>query len=72
MTVQELEDLIDQEKLDINPTEAKDDEDLADWICETMKLKKSERKTERRSTSRDDDGGDDSASRLRKMRERRE
>jgi len=71
MTVEELEDLIDQEKLDINPTEAKDDEDLADWICDEMKLKKAERKTERRSTSRDDDE-DDSASRLRKMRERRD
>ena len=71
MTVQELEDLIDQEKLDINPTEAKDDEDLADWICDEMKLKKAVTKTERRSTSRDDD--DDSASdRLRKMRERRD
>lgn len=74
MTAQELEDLIDQEKLDINPAEANDDEDLADWICEEMKIKKSERKTERRSTSRDDDEDDkgSSSDRLRRMRERRE
>lgn len=72
MTVEELEDLIDQEKLDINPTEAKDDEDLADWICETMKITKTERRTTRRASTTDEDDDDSSSARLRKMRERRD
>lgn len=42
MTGRELEDLIDQERLDIDPREAKDDEDLADWICDKLGLKKEE------------------------------
>ena len=62
MTGDELEDLIDQEKLDIDPKEAKDDEDLADWICEEMKLKKEEVRSRRTSFD------DDSSSRLRDMR----
>lgn len=68
MTSEELDDFIEQEDLDIDPKEAKDDEDLADWICEELKLKKPEPKASRRSTTEDED---DSASRLRKMREGR-
>jgi hypothetical protein len=64
MRRREMEDLIEAERLDINHKEAKDDDDLADWICEEMKLKKSERREERRSSS------DDSDSRLRDLRER--
>lgn len=67
MTGEELEDLIDQERLDIDPREAKDDGDLADWICEEMKIKKEE-KTSRRRVSNDDDGEGSGASRLRSMR----
>jgi hypothetical protein len=75
MTRTELEDLIELKRLPIKPREAKDDDDLADWVCEEMKIKKSERterrrmddEPSRRSTSRDD--GDD---RLREMRRRRE
>jgi hypothetical protein len=66
MKPRELEDLIEQERLKINPKEAKDDEDLADWICEEMKLKKAERSS-RRASIDDDEGAD----RLRRMRERR-
>lgn len=69
MTGRELEDLIEQERLDIDPNEAKDDDDLADWICDEMKLKKAVTRTSRRAVANDDD--DDSASRLRKMREGR-
>lgn len=68
MTMDELKDLIDQEDLDINPREADGKEDLADWICEKMKLK--EEKTSRRSSKRDEDE-EDSSDRLRRMRERR-
>lgn len=69
MTGQELDDLVDQEKLDINPAEAKDDEDLADWICEEMKLTKTEPKTTRRATVKDDES---TADRLRRMRSARD
>lgn len=65
MTGDELEDLVDQEKLDIDPKEAKDDEDLADWICEEMKLKKVEAKTSRRASAESNDSQQD---RLAKMR----
>lgn len=65
MTGKELDDIVEVEKLDINPDEAKDDSDLADWICEEMKLKPAEKVSKRES--RDSDSDD----RLAKMRERR-
>lgn len=75
MTRTELEDLVELKKLPIKPREAKDDEDLADWVCTEMKLEKPT--SNRRSRVDDDDkpkreerdGGDD---RLREMRRRRE
>lgn len=74
MTKSELEDLVDDEGLhDVNPGEAKDNEDLADWICEEMGIKKPEAKPARsrvnRSDDRDDGGG--ASDRLRRMREGR-
>lgn len=76
MKGRELEDLIDAEKLDINPQEAKDDEDLADWVCEELKLKKAEPAARSRTrVTATDDKGDDKANsvddRLRRMRESR-
>jgi hypothetical protein len=74
MTKSELEDLIEDKDLDINPKDAKDTEDLADWICEEMKLKKSER----RERVKDDEdrprgrGRDDDDDKLGEMRRRRE
>lgn len=68
MTGSELEDLIDQERLDINPDEAKSDDDLADWICEEMKIKKAETRSSRRGVP----DADDSSSRLRDMRKGRD
>ena len=68
MTGSELDDLLEQEKLDIDPREAKDDEDLADWICEEMKLKKAEPKTTSRRTIEPDDA-DSRLSSLRRGRE---
>lgn len=65
MTKSELEDLVEAEKLDIKPKEAKDTEDLADWVCEEMKLKKSTRRVE----SRGDDDGDDKLARMRRDRD---
>lgn len=80
MTGRELEDLIDEQKLDIDPADAKDDEDLADWICEEMKITKQERRSERdepedrveRRRTRDSDDDDRPSDRLRRMREGRE
>lgn len=68
MTSSELEDLVEQEKLDIDPSEAKDDDDLADWICEEMKLKKEETATRRRVTESNETATSD---RLRRMRDER-
>lgn len=53
----------------VDPKEAKDDEDLADWICEELELKKSERRrtSDDRGRGKDEPDLDD---RLAKMRER--
>lgn len=64
MTSRELMALIEDKDLDIDPRESKDDEDLADWVCEELKVKK---ETRRASAPPDDDVEE----RLRKMRERR-
>lgn len=40
MTYEELSALIDDERLDINPKESEDDEQLATWICEDLKITK--------------------------------
>ena len=69
MTIDELEDLIDQEKLDIDPREAKDDEDLADWICDEMKLVKAVTRSARRAVADDEDKPSE---RLRDMRRGRD
>lgn len=63
MTKSELVDLIDEQKLDIKPKEAKDTEDLADWVCEEMKLKKPAKDEERNSTRSRDSTDDDRPSR---------
>lgn len=66
MTKSELEDLVEEKDLDVKPKQAKDVEDLADWVCEEMKIKKPERKPSRR----DDDSGDDKLAEMRRRRER--
>lgn len=40
MTFEELTALIDDQSLKIDPQDSKDDEELADWICEDMKISK--------------------------------
>lgn len=64
MTGAELEDLVAEEKLDINVNEPESDDELADWICEDLKLKKAE---SRRESSRDS-GGSSTRERLMRMR----
>jgi hypothetical protein len=68
MTKSELEDLIEEKDLDIKPKDAKNVEDLADWVCEELKIK--EPKKESRERSRDDDEGSDRLAEMRKRRER--
>lgn len=68
MTADELEDLVDQEKLDIDIKEAKDDEDLADWICDELKLKKTSRRASAEPPAKAAE--EDVSSRLRAMRSR--
>lgn len=76
MTMPELESLCESEEAlrDINPDKADGREDLADWICEELKLKKTEASSTRRRISNDDsrDEEDESSSRLRRMREERD
>lgn len=64
MKPRELDDLIEARRLNINPKEAKDDGDLADWICDVMKVEKA---PERRRAEPDDA----SERKLAEMRERR-
>jgi hypothetical protein len=64
MTGRELEDLIEVEKLPIDPDKAKDDEDLASWICEEMQLKKKPARVER-------DDREEGRSKLADMRNKR-
>lgn len=73
MRPRELEALIEQERLKINPKEAKDDADLADWICEEMGLRAPAKPDARddRGGGRGDDRGGDVNSRLEEMRSRR-
>lgn len=67
MTETELEDLIELHELPIKARDAKDLDDLRDWVCDEMKLEKP-REPERRDRRGGDDDGSD---RLRQMRERR-
>jgi hypothetical protein len=77
MTRTELEDLIELKRLPIKPRDAKDDDDLADWVCEELKLKeevvegggRSRRSMDDEPPARERDRDDD---RLREMRRRRE
>lgn len=65
MTHKELIALIEDKDLDIDPRESKDDDDLADWVCEELKVKKEARRAAAPPAD------DDVEERLRKMRERR-
>lgn len=70
MTIEELESLCGSEDAlqDVNPDKADGRTDLADWICEELKIKKEEASTRRRIVDDKDDGGSD---KLRRMREER-
>lgn len=67
MTKRELKDLIEQENLKTDADDAKDVEELADWVCEDMKIEKVVRSS-RRTVTHDDDDDD----RLARMRSRRD
>lgn len=71
MSAAELDDLIELHDLDIDPKKADGDEDLADWICEELKLKPEEKKSERRRVDSKKDEEESPSDRLRRMREER-
>ena len=74
MTIEELESLCESEEAlqDVNPGKADGHEDLADWICEELKLKKAPAETRTRRRMEDEgDGENEAAARLRRMREER-
>jgi hypothetical protein len=66
MNYDELCALVDQEKLDIDPDKSKSDDDLADWICEEMKIEE-EKKTRRADPDDDDEKDDDRSSARRRL-----
>lgn len=71
MTHSELVDLVEQKRLPIKPKEAKDDDDLADWVCEELKLKKPrDDDPPARERVRDSNDDDDRLERMRQRRER--
>ncbi len=55
MTWTELEDLIEDMRLDVNPSKAADVPELADWVCEELDLKKP-----RASSRRDEESSSES------------
>lgn len=65
MTFDELVSIIDSNDLKIKPDDSKDDEELADWICEDMNISK--KPVGRRASSSDSEG----ESKLNAMRNRR-
>jgi hypothetical protein len=73
MTMEELESLCGSETAlqDINPDKADGRTDLADWICEELKIKK-EASTGRRRIQEEGKGDPESSDRLRRMREERD
>lgn len=73
MTFDQMCDLVDAEKLDIDPDKSKDDEDLAAWLCEELKLTKEKDEPASRGRERvKDKDEEDPREKLRSMRESRE
>lgn len=70
MTGSELDALVEAEKLDIKPNDAESDTQLADWICEDLKLKE-EAEQPRRGRGDPPPAEDNPRERLRGMREGR-
>lgn len=54
MTYDELCALIDEERLDIKADDSKNDEELADWICEDLKISKPSKVESRRGPEEDE------------------
>lgn len=73
MTIEELESLCGSEDAlqDINPDKADGRTDLADWVCEELKLKKAAEVSTRRRIEEPAAEENESAARLRRMREER-
>lgn len=68
MEGEELDALVEQENIDVDPNKADDDEELADWICKALGIEKVE---ERRRAGRGGADEDDGESRLARMRSQR-
>ena len=65
MSYDELCALVEDKKLDVEPEKSKDDDDLADWICEEMKIKKETKQVSRAAPEKEESPRD----RLRRLRE---
>lgn len=70
MTYDEMCAVIDDQKLDIDAEKSKDDDDLADWVCEEMKIKKEEKRESRgRQSVEKEEKEESTRDRLRRLRE---
>jgi hypothetical protein len=67
MTYDELCAIVDDEKLSIEPKDSTTDAELADWVCEDLKIEKSTRRSGRESAK-----DEDPKEKLRNMREGRD
>jgi len=61
MTGRELDDLVEQEKINVNPDDAQDDAELADWICKDLGIQDEPPKTGRGRRPVSDESGDGGA-----------
>ncbi len=67
MTYDELCAIVDDEKLSIEPKDSTTDAELADWVCEDLKLEKSTRRSGRES-AKDDESPQDKLHNMRRDR----
>ena len=74
MTFEELGALIDDENMDIKADDSKDDEELADWVCEDLKISKraARETTTRRETSKEKEPEPSARDKLKALRRREE
>jgi len=74
MTFDEMSAVVEDQKLGIDPEQSKDDEDLADWICDEMKIDKVVKPaaSSRRAVTKEPEKEESSSDRLRRLRQERD
>lgn len=70
MTFDEMSDLVDNLKLDIDPEDSNDDVDLADWICDELELKKQAKSGGRKALDKEEESPREKLAKMREARNR--